>query len=261
MVDHPIANAGEAMREAVREFADRLQEAALNCCIDPDAGPECSTSVSFTGDEGAKIAHDIHAILSLLPSAAECMDERQRDHWNAAMQYREGDRETVPAPQGDAVSMRPEMAELLHQPSDAADAEDAAWTWIESKYLNVELGHDPNDRDYSADEMVDAFIAGMGHIRALPLPANAQAEDRVADDATTIEILRRALAWHGDPSRMATTREEWQQVVDEALVWVRANPEEGRPSFPNIIHHIQPPSAPAAPIIGGGRCRHCGGPQ
>lgn len=45
------------------------------------------------------------------------------------------------------------------------------------------------------------------------------------------EILRRALAWHGDPQRMATTREEWQQVIDEAIVWVKANPEPDRPSF------------------------------
>jgi hypothetical protein len=51
------------------------------------------------------------------------------------------------------------------------------------------------------------------------------------DDRRKIEILSRALAWHGDPARMATTREEWQQTIDDALVWVRANPEPGRPSF------------------------------
>lgn len=54
-----------------------------------------------------------------------------------------------------------------HAPSLSPDAEDAAWTWLESKYLNVEAGHDPNDRDYSADEMVDAFIAGLEATAAL----------------------------------------------------------------------------------------------
>ncbi|MGI4744933.1 MAG: hypothetical protein ACRYGI_11560 [Janthinobacterium lividum] len=56
----------------------------------------------------------------------------------------------------------------------------------------------------------------------------------------TIEILRRALAWHGDPQRMATTREEWQQEIDAAIVWVKANPEPDRPSFSSF-------STPAAP--------------
>lgn len=40
------------------------------------------------------------------------------------------------------------------------EGEDAAWFWLESKWLNVEAGDDPNDRDYSVDEMVDAFMAG-----------------------------------------------------------------------------------------------------
>lgn len=55
-------------------------------------------------------------------------------------------------------------------PQDVAGIEDAAWTWLESKFFNVEAGHDPNDRDYSADEMVDAFIAG----RASQQPASVE---------------------------------------------------------------------------------------
>ena len=59
-------------------------------------------------------------------------------------------------------AMREASEELLGDGSVDAD-EDAAWSWLESKFLNVEAGHDPNDRDYSADEMVDAFIAGRNH--------------------------------------------------------------------------------------------------
>ncbi|MCA1199174.1 hypothetical protein K9B35_14445 [Sphingomonas sp. R647] len=61
--------------------------------------------------------------------------------------------------------------------------------------------------------------------------------------ARQIEILRRALAWHGDALRMATTREEWQQEIDAALVWVRQNPEEGYPSFPSFTAREYLPEA------------------
>ena len=46
------------------------------------------------------------------------------------------------------------------------DAEAAAWDWLESKFLNVEAGHDPNDRDYGTDDMVDAYIAGRAAVLA-----------------------------------------------------------------------------------------------
>lgn len=55
------AGVGEAQR--LRDFADKVQNAAVDCCIDPDAGPEGLTSVSFTGDEGAKIAYLLHQFL------------------------------------------------------------------------------------------------------------------------------------------------------------------------------------------------------
>ena len=58
-----------------------------------------------------------------------------------------------------------------------------------------------------------------------------------------IEILRRALAWHGDPQRMATTREDWQQTIDAAIVWVKANPEDGYASFPSISSAPAPRNA------------------
>ncbi|EJU14146.1 hypothetical protein LH128_05288 [Sphingomonas sp. LH128] len=57
-------------REALRDFADRMQEAAANCCIDPDAGPDAQTSISFTGEEGAKLAHALHSVLASLPAPA-----------------------------------------------------------------------------------------------------------------------------------------------------------------------------------------------
>jgi len=60
-------------------------------------------------------------------------------------------------------------------------------------------------------------------------------ERGIRDQAKTVENLRRALAWHGDLARMATTRESWQQDVDEAIRWVKDNPEEGLASFPTLV--------------------------
>lgn len=80
--------------------------------------------------------------------------------------------------------------------------------------------------DLRAGHAADAILA--------LLPAEPVQEMREGDTARTIEILRRALAWHGDPQRMATTREEWQQEIDAAIAWVKANPEEGRPSFSTL---------------------------
>lgn len=37
--------------------------------------------------------------------------------------------------------------------------ESAAWEWMDSKFIG------PEDHDYSADEMVDAFIAGVEYAR------------------------------------------------------------------------------------------------
>lgn len=67
--------------------------------------------------------------------------------------------------------------------------------------------------------------------------------DGRAMEAKRVAILRRALAWHGDPARMATTREEWQQEVDDAIEWVKANFEDGRPSFPSFAF-INVPQGP-----------------
>ncbi|KQO50614.1 hypothetical protein [Sphingomonas sp. Leaf257] len=47
----------------LRDFADQVMEAAANCCTDPDAGPSSQTSVSFTGEEGARIANDLHRLI------------------------------------------------------------------------------------------------------------------------------------------------------------------------------------------------------
>lgn len=68
-----------------------------------------------------------------------------------------------------------------------------------------------------------------------------------ADAQRTIEILRRALAWHGDPQRMATTREEWQQEIDAAIHWVKANPEPDRPSFSSFANAARAPDTVMVP--------------
>lgn len=76
------------------------------------------------------------------------------------------------------------------------------------------------------------------HRTALVAMEETGYERGLADQAHTVAILRRALAWHGDPQRMATTREEWQQEIDEAIRWVKDNPEEGRPSFPTFVQEL-----------------------
>lgn len=67
----------------------------------------------------------------------------------------------------------------------------------------------------------------------------------IGEQARTIEILRRALAWHGDRQRMATTREEWQQEIDAAILWVKQNPEDGYASFPTLAA-LTNPTRPAS---------------
>lgn len=67
----------------VREFADKVMDAAHDCCIDPDAGPDATTSVSFTGEEGSNVAQAMHRLAArALPSqevepAATCNDRLQ----------------------------------------------------------------------------------------------------------------------------------------------------------------------------------------
>lgn len=51
--------------EELRDFADRIMDAATNCCTDPDAGPEDTTSVNFTGEEGSRIANALHRLIFL----------------------------------------------------------------------------------------------------------------------------------------------------------------------------------------------------
>lgn len=71
------------------------------------------------------------------------------------------------------------------------------------------------------------------HVGAVRAAEEAGYERGLADMRHQVEVLSRALCWHGDRARMATTREEWQQTVDEAVKFVTDNPEEGRPSFPS----------------------------
>jgi len=71
--------AGEV--EIAREFADKVQEAAAACCIDPDAGPDCQTSVKFTGEEGALIALALHR-LAATPATPSEQEKLAEDELN-----------------------------------------------------------------------------------------------------------------------------------------------------------------------------------
>lgn len=57
------------------DFADKIQEAAVNCCTDPDGSPDDLTSVNFTGEEGAKIADALHRLAALTPSSLPATQE------------------------------------------------------------------------------------------------------------------------------------------------------------------------------------------
>ena len=67
-----------------------------------------------------------------------------------------------------------QAAKPKHSPLPAADDRAAeregedellAWDWLDDNFKNIEAGHDPADRDYSPDEMVDAFMAGRATLR------------------------------------------------------------------------------------------------
>ncbi|MCW2763403.1 MAG: hypothetical protein JWR85_3604 [Marmoricola sp.] len=85
---------------------------------------------------------------------------------------------------------------------------------------------DSIDMDWSPSVGARAIMQALAEDTDAALTPRADQSDK-----RTIEILRRALAWHGDPQRMATTREDWQQEIDAAIVWVRENPEPGYASF------------------------------
>ena len=53
-----------SMIESMREFADLVMAVAQDCCIDPDAGPDSSAIVQFTGKEGCEIATSLHRLLN-----------------------------------------------------------------------------------------------------------------------------------------------------------------------------------------------------
>lgn len=60
------------------------------------------------------------------------------------------------------VALSTPPADLIERLTSApAGAEEAAYAWLEGKYLNVETGHDPADRDFDQEEMVEAFLAGL----------------------------------------------------------------------------------------------------
>ena len=97
------------------------------------------------------------------------------------------------------------MGELPPKPEGETvtdDGEDAAWAWLESRWLNVEAGHDPNDRDYGADDMVDAFIAGRESLAASPKPTTVEAsgmvEQAIADVAAERRRQVEQLGWAPD---------------------------------------------------------------
>jgi hypothetical protein len=81
----------------------------------------------------------------------------------------------------------------------------------------------------SADGL-NAMRNNLGRHRTALVSAEETGYERgICDQQRTVDTLRRALIWHGDPVRLAKTREEWQQEVDEAMRFVRDHPEDGHP--------------------------------
>ena len=70
------------------------------------------------------------------------------------------------------------------------------------------------------------------HLGAVASAEQVGYDKGLRDMRQQVEVLSRALLWRGDPVRLARTREDWQQTVDEAVRFVRDHPEEGMPSIP-----------------------------
>ncbi len=102
--------------------------------------------------------------------------------------------------------------------------------------------------DESADGLKAWRAAQARNAQAVASAEEVGYQRGMADMRQELETLRRALAWHGDPVRMATTREEWQRDVDEAMRWVKDNPEDGRPSFSSFNSGVDPTRAPMAAL-------------
>jgi len=112
----------------------------------------------------------------------------------------------------------------------------------------VDLLYTPrHNRDGAADQHIRE---SRERIRQSLYPSLPPATDpamalELAKARKSIEILRRALAWHGDRQRMATTREHWQQEIDAAIQWVNENPEPDYPSFSTLAALAAAPTIPA----------------
>jgi hypothetical protein len=92
-------------------------------------------------------------------------------------------------------NMMNDAADLIERLTSApAGAEEAAYAWLEGKYLNVETGDDPADRAFDQEEMVDAFIAGLSSAPP-PSPASPITNGQQSDsDYTAGADLARNIA-------------------------------------------------------------------
>jgi len=147
---------------------------------------------------------------------------------------------------------------------NADDPEMAVCTTLEALDAALAQPAPPTEATEARAREVLAFLRGAGplegmwwgerpagepaywwrkHLAVLAPTEATPPQDGVREARRTIEILSRALAWHGDPQRMATTREEWQQEIDAAIAWVKANPEPDRLSFSTfaaLSNEVQP---------------------
>jgi hypothetical protein len=80
--------------------------------------------------------------------------------------------------------------------------------------------------DESAEALKAWHAVGSRHEAALRAQEEIGYERGLADQAASIDRLRRILARYGDRVPMATChRPDWQQEIDEALRYVADNPE------------------------------------
>jgi hypothetical protein len=111
------------------------------------------------------------------------------------------------------------LAELLSSPASAEAGEpEMCWACDED---GAPCGEEAGVRDVGRDARCAKH-------------SERAAVGEIVERDKAIANLRRALVWHGDPARMATTREAWQQDVDEAICWVRDHPEDGYPARPTF---------------------------
>jgi len=142
--------------------------------------------------------------------------QRLADQYCAALTPRH----EAPAEKAEYVDAIGALSERTPEAPAEGAGEDAAWMW-----LNGHVECDPADRDYSADEMVDAFMAGQSAaLRArssAPEADHAEAVEECLDDAAerlfSVRYPGRSWADIRDGAKIGWMRAAWATLAQREV--------------------------------------------